>query len=89
MEVAIRTPNDKKGGHLAQDKNGQFILREAAQCPPEELEDFQDINKYKFFNTNNIWINLIETKKLLDENDGYLDLPIIINEKNFYSSWTS
>ncbi len=82
MEVAIRTPNDKKGGHLAQDKNGQLILREAAQCPPEELEDFQNIDKYKFFNTNNIWINLVETKKLLDANNGYLDLPIIINEKN-------
>jgi UTP--glucose-1-phosphate uridylyltransferase len=82
MEVAIRTPNDKKGGHLAQNQNGQLMLREAAQCPPEETDDFQNIDKYKFFNTNNIWINLEETKRILDENNGYLDLPIIINEKN-------
>ncbi len=37
MEVAEKTPADIKGGHLARHKNGRLILREAAQCPANEL----------------------------------------------------
>ena len=57
MEVCKRTEMDKKGGHLAETKEGQLILREVAQCPEEDIEEFQNINKYKYFNTNNFWIN--------------------------------
>jgi UTP--glucose-1-phosphate uridylyltransferase len=57
MEVAEKTPSDVKGGHLAKLKaNNRFILREAAQCPEEELIAFQDIHRYRYFNTNSIWI---------------------------------
>ncbi|MEO1926183.1 MAG: UTP--glucose-1-phosphate uridylyltransferase, partial [Gammaproteobacteria bacterium] len=38
---------DKKGGHLAQYANGDLLLRESAQCSPEDAESFQDIHKYK------------------------------------------
>lgn len=82
MEVTRRTVNDKKGGHLAQNPNGQLMLREVAQCPESELEDFQNIEKYKYFNTNNIWINLRKTKELLEQNSGNFELPMIVNEKN-------
>ncbi len=82
MEVTTRTVNDKKGGHLAITPQGNLTLREIAQCPPEEVDDFQDIDRYKYFNTNNIWINLSVTKDLLMQNDGYFKLPMIINEKN-------
>ncbi|MGW8326130.1 MAG: UTP--glucose-1-phosphate uridylyltransferase, partial [Desulfobacterales bacterium] len=58
MEVAPRTPSDVKGGHIARHKDGRLILRESAQCPENELSAFQDIKRYGFFNTNNIWINL-------------------------------
>ena len=58
MEVCERTEMDKKGGHLAETLSGQLLLREVAQCPAEELDSFQDINKYKYFNTNNLWVNL-------------------------------
>jgi UTP--glucose-1-phosphate uridylyltransferase len=58
MEVTQRRPLDAKGGHLAKHKNGRLVLREIAQCPEEELEAFQDIEKYRFFNTNNLWLNL-------------------------------
>lgn len=85
MEVALRTENDKKGGHLAL-KNGRLILRESSQVLKEDENDFQDFNKYKFFNTNSIWIKIKELKELLDENQGILDLPIIINEKNINPS---
>ena len=80
MEVAQRTPSDIKGGHLARHKNGNLILREAAQCPPDEIRAFQDIGRYRFFNTNNIWVNLTFLKDLI-ENQGPIALPLILNPK--------
>jgi len=81
MEVADRTPADRKGGHLAQQPGGQLILRESAQCPPEEVEEFQDIRRYRHFNTNNLWLHLPSLARLLAENDGIIPLPLIRNEK--------
>lgn len=81
MEVAERTAADSKGGHLAQRPDGQLILREIAQCPEEDLESFQDINRYRFFNTNNLWVHLPTLQRLLDERNGILGLPLIRNEK--------
>lgn len=81
MEVAQRTSADRKGGHLAQQPNGQLILREAAQCPPEEIDDFQNIEKYRYFNTNNLWIHLPSLYAVLNQTNGVLDLPLIRNEK--------
>lgn len=81
MEVANRTPADNKGGHLSRRPNGQLMLRELSQCPPEEIEQFQDINRYRFFNTNNLWLHLPSLRKVLDEHGDILDLPLIRNEK--------
>ena len=81
MEVCRRTEMDKKGGHLAQTNDGKLILREVAQCPEDEIEEFQDIKKYSFFNTNNLWINLKTLKEILMENNNFVNLPIIINPK--------
>ena len=58
MEVAEKTPADLKGGHLARRTDGRLILREAAQCPEDETDAFQDIERYRYFNTNNIWVRL-------------------------------
>jgi UTP--glucose-1-phosphate uridylyltransferase len=80
MEVAQKTPADIKGGHLAHHKNGRLILREAAQCPKAELDAFQDIERYRFFNTNNVWINLKALKILFDE-QKMIHLPLILNPK--------
>ena len=82
MEVADRTASDKKGGHLAKLKDGQFILRESAQCPEEDKDEFQNIDKHKFFNTNNIWVNLKVLKEILEETNNILGLPMIVNQKN-------
>ena len=80
MEVAVRTPEDRKGGHLAYSKAGHFLLREIAQCPEKELPKFQDIQLHRFFNTNNIWINLeVLHKKIQDQ--GFLPLPLLLNPK--------
>lgn len=82
MEVTRRTDADRKGGHLATRKSdGRLILREVAQCPVEDLENFQDIERHRFFNTNNIWVNLESLKKVMSDNHGVLELPVIRNGK--------
>lgn len=81
MEVARRTPADRKGGHLAWNPEQGLILRELAQCPPEELHLFQDIQRYRYFNTNNLWLHLPTLAQLLEEREGVLGLPMIRNEK--------
>ena len=81
MEVAPRTPSDVKGGHIARHKDGRLILRESAQCPQDELDAFQDIKLYGFFNTNNIWVNLKTLEKLIEKH-GTVNLPMIRNPKN-------
>ncbi len=81
MEVASRTAADKKGGHLAKYPNGQLLLRESAQCPEQDLDEFQNISKHKYFNTNNIWVNLKSLKKILEDKNNILGLPMIVNKK--------
>lgn len=81
MEVCLRTELDRKGGHLARAEDGHLILREVAQCPEMEIPFFQDISRYRYFNTNNIWINLRALKKEISQNNGFLSLPLIINRK--------
>jgi len=80
MEVAPRTPSDVKGGHIARHINGRLILRESAQCPQDEMDAFKDIKLYRFFNTNNIWINLKVLEKLIEKHNT-INLPIIKNQK--------
>lgn len=81
MEVCDRTEVDRKGGHLSEDKNGHLLLREVAQCPPEEISEFQNIEYYKYFNTNNLWIDLKALQWNLIAGDGIMLLPLIINPK--------
>ena len=80
MECCTRTSNDKKGGHLAS-RDGQLILREAAQCPDEDEDAFQDISKHRYFNTNNLWIDLEALKAIMTAHGGVVPLPMIKNKK--------
>lgn len=81
-EVCTRTPNDSKGGHLAVRKSdGQVILRDTAQCPKADMHYFTDMYRHPYFHTNNLWFNLSDLRRVLRENDGVLQLPMIINEK--------
>lgn len=80
MEVAEKTPADIKGGHLARHQNGRLILREAAQCPKDEIAAFLDIRRYRFFNTNNIWVNLEYLNDLIFR-QRIVELPMIVNPK--------
>jgi len=81
MEVADRTPADRKGGHLCRLRDGRLALRESAQCPTEERDDFQDIRTHRYFNTNNIWLSLPALAALLDRHRGFLPLDTIVNRK--------
>ena len=80
MEVTDRTEADRKGGHLAVRRaDGRLVLRETAQTPEEDLEALQDITRHRYVNTNNLWVSL----RALDDamRDGFLELPMIRNEK--------
>ncbi len=81
MEVADRTAADRKGGHLARRADGGLVLREVAQTPDEDLDAFQDITRHRFFNTNTLWIDLRALAAVLEERDGVLGLPMIVNRK--------
>lgn len=82
MEVAQRTAADRKGGHLARRReDGRLLLRELAQCPQEDLDSFQDISRHRYFNTNNLWIDLQALRDTLAARDGQLGLPMIRNAK--------
>jgi UTP--glucose-1-phosphate uridylyltransferase len=80
MEVAERTPADMKGGHLARHKNGRLLLREIAQCPDTDLDAFKDIEQFRFFNTNNLWVNLTQIKNQI-KSEKTIQLPLILNPK--------
>ena len=82
MEVTERTAVDKKGGHLCRDREmDRLRLREVAQCPHADLASFQDIARHRFFNTNNLWIDLEALRADLAEHGGSLPLPVIFNPK--------
>ena len=82
MEVTRRTESDKKGGHLAvRLRDGRLLLRESAQCPKEDEKQFQNIDLHRYFNTNNLWIDLQALQASLDANDGLIPLPPIMNKK--------
>lgn len=82
MEVADRTDADRKGGHLARKRQGDgLLLRESAQCPHDEQADFQNVAVHRYFNTNNLWVNLRTLERTMNEAGGVLGLPLIANEK--------
>lgn len=81
MEAADRTAADRKGGHLCLSLEGTLTLRESAQCRPEDLDRFQDVETYRYFNTNNLWIHLPTLVEVLARYGGVLPLPTILNGK--------
>jgi UTP--glucose-1-phosphate uridylyltransferase len=82
MEVVEGTEADRKGGHIARRRaDGQLVLRETAQTPEEDQESFRDYRRWRYYNTNSLWVDLRGLKEKLDENEGVLELPLIINRK--------
>ena len=82
MEVADRTQADRKGGHLARRRTDDgLLLREAAQCRPAEQDAFQDIERYRYVNTNSLWLDLVALEKKMVDCANLLELPLICNRK--------
>jgi UTP--glucose-1-phosphate uridylyltransferase len=82
MEVVTGTEADRKGGHIARRKSdGQLVLRETAQTPPEDEESFRDYRHWRYYNTNNLWVDLRALEETLDQTGGVLELPLIVNRK--------
>ena len=81
MEVTRRTEADRKGGHIARVPGGGYLLRETAQTPEEDLAALQDITRHRYVNTNNLWLDLGALRRVMDEQDGVLGLPLIVNRK--------
>ncbi len=82
MEVVRRSARDWKGGHLARRRSdARMILRETAQCAPEDRESFQDFGRYCYFNANNLWISLPALARALERAGGFLPLPALVNRK--------
>jgi UTP--glucose-1-phosphate uridylyltransferase len=79
MELTDKTKADVKGGTII-DYDGRVRLLEIAQVPKEHVNEFKSIKKFKYFNTNNIWMNLRAIKRVVEENE--LEMEIIPNEKS-------
>jgi UTP--glucose-1-phosphate uridylyltransferase len=81
-EVTDRTEADSKGGHIARLKSGGgLVLRETAQTPDDDMDKFTDVERHPYFHVNNLWVDLEALRTLLEERDGVLGLPMIVNEK--------
>ncbi|KAL0396334.1 UNVERIFIED_CONTAM: UTP--glucose-1-phosphate uridylyltransferase [Sesamum calycinum] len=78
MEVTPKTLADVKGGTLIS-YEGRVQLLEIAQVPDEHVNEFKSIEKFKIFNTNNLWINLPAIKRLVEADA--LKMEIIPNPK--------
>jgi UTP--glucose-1-phosphate uridylyltransferase len=81
MEVVVGTEADRKGGHIARRADGRLVLRETAQTPPEDLHSFRDFARWRYYNTNNLWIDLRALDAELRRRQGVLELPLIVNRK--------
>jgi UTP--glucose-1-phosphate uridylyltransferase len=82
MEVVEGTEADRKGGHIARRRSdGQLVLREIAQTPDDDADSFRDFRRWRYYNTNNLWIDLRVLDETLERSDGVLELPLIVNRK--------
>lgn len=82
VESVRRIPADRKGGHLAiRRSDGRFVLRETAQTSTEDMAALQDLDRHRFCNSNNIWMDLERVAERLDAANGVLGLPLIRNVK--------
>ncbi|MGI8428990.1 MAG: UTP--glucose-1-phosphate uridylyltransferase [Solirubrobacteraceae bacterium] len=82
MEVVAGTEADRKGGHIAVRRDsGELVLREIAQTPTEDEQSFRDYRRWRYYNTNNLWIDLRALDETLERRDGLLELPLIVNRK--------
>jgi UTP--glucose-1-phosphate uridylyltransferase len=79
LEAVRGTPADRKGGHLARYR-GRVVLRETAQVPEGDAS-FTDVERWRWYNTNNIWIDLRAFRDLQAADPAAPALPLIVNRE--------
>ncbi|GID28729.1 UTP--glucose-1-phosphate uridylyltransferase [Paractinoplanes brasiliensis] len=79
MEAVRGTSADRKGGHLAR-HGDRVVLRETAQVPDGD-DSFTDVERWRFYNTNNLWIDLHALRDLQASDPAAPALPLIVNHK--------
>ena len=81
MEVTDRTEADRKGGHLARRAATAACCARPPRRPTRTSTPSRTSRRHRYFNTNNLWVDLQALKTLLAERDGVLGLPLIVNRK--------
>ena len=79
LEAVRGTSADRKGGHLAR-YQGRVVLRETAQVPDGDTS-FTDVERWRWYNTNNIWIDLHAFRDLQAVDQAAPALPLIVNRE--------
>jgi UTP--glucose-1-phosphate uridylyltransferase len=79
LEAVRGTLADRKGGHLAR-YQGRVVLRETAQVPDGDTS-FTDVERWRWYNTNNIWIDLRALRELQAADQAAPALPLIVNRE--------
>ncbi len=87
-EVTPKTKADLKGGVLFRRLDasnagaaGAIELLETAQVPEEHIPDFQNVDRFAYFNINNLWVNLEALRDRLRATESGLPLSLIVNPK--------
>lgn len=81
IEVTKKTSNDIKGGTLVE-YDGVMKIMEMSQIHPKHLCDVQNIEKFSFFNTNNIWIKLDAIPDIVENYYWKGKFDLILNPKH-------
>jgi UTP--glucose-1-phosphate uridylyltransferase len=79
LEAVRGTAADRKGGHLARHQ-GRMVLRETAQVPSDD-SSFIDVERWRWYNTNNVWIDLRALRDLQATDPAAPALPLVVNSK--------
>merc|ERR1711991_69176 len=79
MEVTAKTEADVKGGTLIE-YEGKVRLLELAQVPRDHVHEFTSLEKFKVFNTNNIWVSVAAVRRLVEEK-ALAQMELIENRK--------
>jgi UTP--glucose-1-phosphate uridylyltransferase len=69
-----------KGGTLTS-YDGRLMLLEIAQVPGDYVDEFKSVNKFRIFNTNNLWAELAAVKRVV-QNRGFTLLFVFIAIKS-------
>ena len=81
-EVTDRTESDRKGGHLARRaRTAGWCCARSPRRPTRTVAAFEDVERHRFFNATTSGWTCAALERTLEERDGVLGLPMIVNRK--------